>query len=77
MCKKNSKMTIKDWRRVDSTDEKRSCLNAPDGQAKFWVDKRLPQEILQNEIEKEEEASWYGSEFIWMNRLGLLSMRER
>ncbi len=34
------------WRRTVFTDEKRFCLDGPDGQACFWADKRLPKDIF-------------------------------
>ena len=34
------------WRRNVFIDEKRFCLDGPDGQACFWADVRLPKEIF-------------------------------
>ena len=34
------------WRRTVFTDEKRFCLDGPDGQACFWADVRLPKDIF-------------------------------
>lgn len=45
-CKMKSKMTMEDWHKVLFMDEKRFCLDGPDGQAKFWADRRLSPEIF-------------------------------
>lgn len=40
-AKQMSFKTVSEWRKVVFTDEKRFCLDGPDGQACFWGDKRL------------------------------------
>ena len=34
------------WKRTIFTDEKRFCLDGPDGESKFWGDRRLPRDIF-------------------------------
>ena len=52
-CKNKSKMTMEDWQKVVFTDEKRFCLDGPDGQAKFWADRRPQRTCL---LREQEEA---------------------
>ncbi len=38
------------WRKVTFTDEKRWCLDGPDGYSHYWADKRLPREVLSKRV---------------------------
>lgn len=46
-------MVVKDasyWRKVTFSDEKRWCLDGPDGWNSYWADIRLPREIFSKRV---------------------------
>ena len=38
------------WRTVTFTDEKRWCLDGPDGYSNYWADTRLPREVFSKRV---------------------------
>ena len=44
--KEHSFYSVRQWKRTLFTDEKRFCLDDPDGHACYWRDKRLPKAVF-------------------------------